>query len=146
MAMGGSRFYIGGTFDLTHAGHYELFRKLKVVFGGRVIVSLNTDAFAARYKRKPILTLKERARAVGACKWVDDVITNWGDENSKPAILLSGATHIVHGNDWPPDDLKRQMGLTDAWLTDHGIDLLLVPYTQGISTSQVIERCRLSQP
>lgn len=135
------RVYVGGTFDLFHAGHVALLRRAKLAFPQtQVIVSLNRDEFAARYKRRPVLTLLERIEVVSACRYVDLAVVNEGDEDSRPAILGTSATHILHGTDWTDDGLKRQMGLTDAWLEEHGVEMLYVPYTDGISTSEIIQR------
>ena len=42
--------YIGGTFDLPHYAHYELFRKAKLICD-YLIVAVNTDEFCERYKK-----------------------------------------------------------------------------------------------
>lgn len=130
--------YIGGTFDLLHKGHIELFKRAKQF--GKVVVSLNTDEFATRYKRKPIMDLGERFILVSACKYVDRVVVNWGDEDSKPAILRSGADIILHGDDWTGEKLMKQMSLTQEWLDKHKIRMEYLPYTKGISTSELIKR------
>lgn len=130
--------YIGGTFDLLHKGHIELFKRAKQF--GKVVVSLNTDKFATRYKRKPIMDLGERFILVSACKYVDRVVVNWGDEDSKPAILRSGADIILHGDDWTGEKLMKQMSLTQEWLDKHKIRMEYLPYTKGISTSELIKR------
>jgi glycerol-3-phosphate cytidylyltransferase len=133
--------YIGGTFDLFHTGHTRLLREAKKVFD-EVVVSLNTDEFATRYKRVPVMTLLERAEVLQSCRYVDRVIVNIGDENSAPAILISGANYIVHGSDWQGDSLLKQMGIDQLWLERNGIELLYLPHTPGISTTQIIERLR----
>jgi len=132
--------YVGGTFDLPHAGHVRLFQRVSQL--GVVVVSLNTDAFTGRYKRVPILNLEERRQVISAIRWVDSVIVNEGDEDSRPAILKSRANYVVHSDDWKPDSLLPQMGLTWEWLHENGIGLVYVPHTDGISTSEIIERCR----
>ena len=77
-----NRIYVPGTFDILHWGHIELFKKAKE--HGTVIVSLNNDAFVERFKRKPILNYREREEMLNACKYVDEVIRNSGDEDSNP--------------------------------------------------------------
>ena len=133
--------YVGGTFDLFHYGHMKFLQQCREY--GPVIVSLNTDDFAARYKREPILSLGERMEALSGCKYVDDVCVNIGDENS--GITIDRITdreiaYIAHGDDWAGDALLRQLGITDQWLQDRAIQMLYVPDTGGISTSEIIGR------
>lgn len=142
------RIYTGGTFDLFHAGHVEFLRRCATV--GDVWISLNTDEFATRYKRKPVLTFEERFKVLESCKYVTEVIRNYGDEDSKPAIEYVNPKYIAHGDDWVGDSLEKQMGITGEWLDDRGIGLLYIAYYPKLSTSEIIERIcscsRLSEP
>jgi glycerol-3-phosphate cytidylyltransferase len=132
------RLYIGGTFDCLHSGHLNLFRRAKEF--GTVIVAINTDEFAERYKRKPFIPFKERFAVLSELRCVDEVVINEGGEDSKPSILKAKATHIVHGDDWKGDSLLKQMQLTQDWLAEHRIEMFYLPYTQGISTSQILAK------
>lgn len=134
--------YIGGTFDLFHVGHVRLLYNASLY--GDVVVALNTDDFAERYKRRPIMTLEERLAVVQACRWVEHVDVNEGGEDSSAAILRVGPEYIVHGDDWKGEALLVQLGITEQFLADHEIRMLYLPYTSEISTSEVIERCRSS--
>lgn len=131
------RIYIGGTFDLLHSGHIKLFKSAHDL--GYVIVSLNTDGFAEEYKRKPVIPLKDRIAVIGSCQYVDEVIINAEGKDSKPAILASKATHILHGDDWTGDSLMTQMGFDEKWLKKYGIELFYLPYTEGVSTTELLE-------
>jgi len=135
-----NRIYVSGTFDLLHWGHIELFKRAKAF--GTVIVSVNKDEFTERYKRKPILTLLERMKMLEGIKYVDEVIVNEGDEDSRISIIKSRATHILHGDDWTGESLMKQMGFDEQWLIDNNIKLLYVPYTKEISTSEILNRCQ----
>lgn len=137
------RGYAGGTFDLFHYGHVDFLWRCKRNCD-YLIVSLNTDEFAARYKRKPILTLDERIESVEGCRHVDQVIVNVDDEDSTTSILAVKASLIFHGDDWPVEGLMQQMGLTMEWLIEHGVGMRYTPYVKGISASDIIERCRQS--
>lgn len=130
--------YVGGTFDLFHAGHVRLLSRASEI--GPVTVSLNRDEFAARYKRQPVMTLSERYEVVASCMFVDRVIINQGDEDSRPAVLASGAQVIVHGDEWPRAGLLRQMRITEPWLDKHRIVLRQIPYTGTVSTSDILRR------
>lgn len=130
-----NRIYVGGTFDCLHSGHINLFKYAKSL--GTVIVSLNTDEFCEEYKRKPLMPLRERIIVVGTNKFVDEVVINEGGYDSKPAILKSKATHILHGDDWTGAEYLKQLGITEAWLKEHNIEVIYSRYTSGISTSKL---------
>lgn len=130
-----------GTFDLTHYGHYRKFKKLKEL-GYYTIAGVTTDKFAESYKRKPHLDLNERMENLRHCKWIDEVIINIGGHDSKRDILFSGANVIVHGEDWSNEDYDKQVGINDAWLRDNKIKRLILPYTKGVSTSELIKRVK----
>lgn len=132
--------YVGGTFDLFHYGHARFLQKCREY--GKVIVAINTDEFCERYKRKPILSLGERIESVRACRWADDVVVNIGDENSWITIDLvkTKISYIAHGDDWTGDSLIKQLGISQEWLDKRDIKMLYVPYTEGISTSDIIGR------
>ena len=136
--------YVGGTFDLTHYGHFELFKRIKEKFrNSKLVVAVNPDEFNERYKGfAPILSLEERMRGVRACGYVDRVIVNWAGEDSKPAILRAKATHILHGDDWKGEALMKQMGLTKEFLEKHKIKLIYLPYTKGISSTSLKARIK----
>lgn len=137
-----TKIYIGGTFDLFHHGHVELFRKAKKI-ADIVIVSLNTDKFNLQYKgKKPIMSLKERMIVVSACRYVDKVDINDGGADSKPAILRNKPDYILHGNDWVGDAYMKQLDVDSGFLKKHKIKLKYVPYTKGISTTELKMRIR----
>jgi glycerol-3-phosphate cytidylyltransferase len=129
------RAYIGGTFDLLHYGHIQLFKNAKEYFK-EIVVSLNTDEFSLRYKKiLPHYSLEQRILMVSSCQYVDTVIINEGCEDSKPAILACKATHIIHGDDWTDNSLMTQMGLTKKFMEENNIKFFYLPYTKGISST-----------
>jgi len=135
--------YTGGTFDLFHAGHVNFLRQCKAIAGeyGRVVVALNTDDFIAQFKgRPPIMSYEERKAVLKSCKYVDYVVPNIGGADSKPSILNVMPDFIVVGSDWAKKDYYKQMQFTQKWLDEHHIILLYVPYTEGISTTELKRR------
>lgn len=129
--------YIGGTFDCLHRGHLALLANARKI-AARVVVGLNSDAFAARYKRPPLMPFADRMAVLSACRLVDDVILNAGDECSAATVLRAGADCVVHGSDWVGESLQRQMGLSDEWLDLHRVTLVILPYTDFVSTTQLL--------
>ncbi len=138
------RVYTGGTFDLWHSGHVNFLRQCKLLSdGGVVIVSLNTDEFIAQFKgNAPIMTYSEREAILHSCKYVDEVVPNTGGVDSKPAILAAKPDIIAIGTDWAKKDYYAQMQFTQEWLDQQKILLVYLPYTEGISTTQVKERMK----
>lgn len=131
--------YTGGTFDLPHPGHYRLLKKASDF--GSVVVSLNTDEFITSYKGKPpVLSYQEREEILLSCKWVDSVVPNIGGKDSTLTIELIKPNYIVIGSDWAKKDYYKQMGFTQDWLDERGIGLIYLPYTQGISSTDIKNR------
>lgn len=135
----GLTVYTGGTFDLFHAGHANFLGRCAEL--GEVTVSLNTDEFIEEYKgKKPILSYKEREKVLLSCRYVDAVIPNFGGADSKPAIEFVQPDLIVIGSDWARRDYYYQMGFEQDWLDERGIALCYIPYTPGISSTDVKAR------
>ena len=136
------KVYTGGTFDLFHAGHANLLRQCRLLAGtGPVVVALNTDEFIAAYKgRPPVVSYDDRAAVLAACRYVNQVVPNTGGADSRPAIEAVSPDLIVIGSDWATRDYHAQMGFTQAWLDERGIALCYVPYTPGISTTDLKAR------
>jgi len=131
--------YTGGTFDLFHAGHANFLYHCKKIVGdsGKVIVALNTNDFVLRTKEVQIIPYEERKRVLEACKYVDQVICNETDEDSKPTILKVMPNFIAIGTDWAVRDYYTQMQFTQKWLDSLNITLLYIPYYTGISSTQI---------
>lgn len=138
--------YTGGTFDLPHAGHVNFLRQCRRIAGeGQVTVALNTDEFIQEYKGKaPIMTYKERAKVLMGLKYVDRVFPNKGGADSKPTIEEVKPDAIVIGSDWAKKDYYSQMQFTQEWLDERDILLIYVPYTEGVSTTNV--KARIAKP
>lgn len=135
----GLKVYTGGTFDLFHAGH-AAFLKRCAEFGS-VTVALNTDEFIHEYKKKPpVMTYEERAEVLLSCRWVDAVISNVAGLDSRVAIELVKPDLIIVGSDWARRDYYKQMNFTQDWLDERGIGLAYIPYTQGISSTDIKAR------
>lgn len=134
------RVWIGGTFDLFHRGHVRFLAAAARY--GDVVVALNTDAFAERYKRKPVMTLAERFTVVGACRYVKWTCVNEAEEDSRPSILHWMPHYIAHGDDWTGEALMSQLGIDQDFLNEHNIRMLYLRYTAGLSTSDIIERIK----
>lgn len=134
------RVYVDMVADLFHAGHIEFLKQARA-FGDYLIVGLDSDEVCASYKRRPILTLEERVKVVEACRFVDEVIPN------VPLVLTDALIEkyhidvVIHGDDFDKAKLDKYYGAAIR----RGI-FVTVPYTKGISTTDIIRRIRSRKP
>ena len=128
-----------GVFDLFHRGHVALLEKSRAL-GDRLVVIVNGDQLTSSYKRAPIMSEQDRLAVVTSCRYVDEaVISNSYDV--RPHIQSWRVTKIVHGDDWGKASYMEQIRCDAAFLAEHGCELVFVPYTKGVSTSDIIQRC-----
>jgi glycerol-3-phosphate cytidylyltransferase-like family protein len=99
---------------------------------------LNSDNLVREYKRKPYYDEENRLALVKACRYVDEAFII--DEfDNKPYIETFKIDAIVHGDDWEYTSYLEQIRVTPEFLEEKRIELVLLPYTKGISTSYLIK-------
>jgi glycerol-3-phosphate cytidylyltransferase len=120
--------------DLFHAGHVSFLKKAKQ-YGDVLIVGLHGDELVSKYKRKPICNIEERKTVVESCKYVNRVICDTPLIITQDFINKHKIDLVVHGDDFDVEKINDFYGEV--------IELnkfITVPYTQGISTSEIIKR------
>lgn len=139
------KIYIGGTFDLFHYGHVNVFKSLKYYLKGevsQVIVAVNSDDFAESYKRRPVMDQYERLAVVNSCKYVDYGFIMDTYENQPFFIEENSPDYIVMGTDWQEKDYLKQLCIDQEFLHRIGAEMVFVPYTEEISTTKIIKRIK----
>lgn len=132
--------YIGGTYDILHAGHIKLFRWAQEQYGF-VVVALNRDEFVERYKgKKPAMSFEQRRVIIRELRSVNLVITNYADEDSTKSIEMIMPNVIVAGSDWTVERLKKQMNLSDEFLSRNRIEVVIFPDSDPIHSSDIKKR------
>lgn len=138
----GLTVYTGGTFDLLHSGHVNFLNRCADL--GNVVVALNTDEFIEAYKgRSPVMTYAEREAVLLGLRAVSDVVPNAGGADSRISIDSVRPDIIAIGSDWARKDYYKQMMFDQDWLDKRGIALLYIPYTPGISTTNIKGRLKV---
>lgn len=126
--------YVGMSADLVHPGHLNILKKAAEL--GDVTVGLLTDAAIASYKRVPFMTFEQRSIVVenikGVCQVVPQTTLDY-----VPNLRQFQPDFVVHGDDWREGvQAKTRQRVIDT-LAEWGGQLIEVPYTQGISSSQL---------
>ncbi len=128
--------YVGMSADLVHPGHLNIIKRASEL--GSVTVGLLTDAAIASYKRLPYMTFEQRREVVECLKGVSRVVPQ-ETLDYVPNLRLYRPDYVVHGDDWR-EGVQRNVrqAVIDA-LAEWGGELVEVPYTKGISSTQLNE-------
>lgn len=122
-----------GVYDLLHIGHVELFRRAKRQ-GDWLIVAVQNSEVVLKYKpqAKLVYTTEERMYMVKAIRYVDEVITYDGVDSIVEQVDFDV---LVTGPDQNHDGFQKAI----SWCKKHGKETVILPRTEGISTSDLKE-------
>jgi len=127
--------FTNGCFDLVHRGHVHLLRAAKAT-GDLLIVALNSDRSISEIKgpKRPIMPETDRIELIAAMEMVDYVVVF--DEPEPTALIdVIKPDVLAKGADWKADKV------VGAELVEKsGGRVVRIPYLQGFSTSEIIER------
>jgi D-beta-D-heptose 7-phosphate kinase/D-beta-D-heptose 1-phosphate adenosyltransferase len=132
--------FTNGCFDLLHPGHVHYLTEARAL-GDALIVALNSDASVRRLKGegRPILNETERAEVMAALAAVDWV-TVFDEDTPRQLIAALLPDVLVKGGDWPIEQIVGREEVEAA-----GGRVLSLPYREGCSTTDIIERIRSRQ-
>lgn len=125
---------VSGSYDILHAGHLSALVKAKS-FGDILVVLLNSDRSVRNYKgpNRPIISQADRAALLAALDCVDYVTIF--DEITPLATLAKLKPDVFcQGRDWGKYCIERSV------VEGYGGKLQLLPWTAGLSTSDLIRR------
>lgn len=134
--MQGKTVYIGMSADLIHPGHLNILRKGAEL--GEVTVGLLTDKAIASYKRLPYMQYEQRRDVVSAIKGVSKVVPQ-ETLDYVPNLRKYRPDFVVHGDDWTQGVQKEVRQSVVETLAEWGGELVEIPYTKGISSTQLNE-------
>lgn len=117
-----------GTFDLLHYGHINLLQRAKAL-GDYLIVVLSSDEFNRNEKNKKCyFNYEQRKALLESIRYVDLVIPENSWEQKRTDVYEYHVDLFVMGSDW--------QGKFD-FLKDEGIEVVYLPRTPEISTTQI---------
>jgi len=126
--------YVGMSADIIHPGHLNIIRRAAEL--GKVTVGVLTDSAIASYKRLPYMTYEQRKEIIEGLKGVDRVVPQ-EQLDYVPNLLKYRPDYVVHGDDWQEGVQKYVRQAVIDTLATWGGQLVEVPYTRGISSTQL---------
>ncbi len=128
--------YVGMSADLVHPGHINIIDQAARL--GDVTIGLLTDKAIASYKRLPHMSYEQRRRVVEHLKGVVRVVPQ-ETLDYVPNLERLQPDYVVHGDDWRTGVQRHTRQRVIEALEGWGGQLVEVPYTQGISSTQLNE-------
>lgn len=129
--------FTNGVFDLLHPGHIDVIKAARAA-GDALVVGVNGDDSVKRLKgeSRPIRSQAERAYVLAALEAVD-IVTVFDEDTPLELIRYLRPDVIAKGGDY---DEATIVGAAEV--RANGGDVVVVPLTQGQSTTSIIERMR----
>ncbi|WP_455095725.1 adenylyltransferase/cytidyltransferase family protein [Prevotella koreensis] len=125
-----------GVYDMLHIGHVNLFRRARKL-GDRLIVAVQSSDFVLKFKpnSKLVYSTEERMYMVKAIRYVDDV------------VMYEGVDDIVKTCDFDvlvtgPDQMHAGFKRAIDWCKEHGKETVVMPRTEGISSTWLKEQIK----
>ena len=127
--------YTDGVYDLFHVGHLNMIQAAKAQCE-KLIVGVHGDDVVEQYKhRKPIINENDRQRIIESIKGVDKAVIN-RFRDKKKLWELHHFNVVFIGDDWKGTERWTRF---EKELGELGVDVIYVPYTKGISTTEIRE-------
>lgn len=128
--------YTDGTYDMFHVGHLNIIETAKE-YCDYLIVAVHGDDVVKEYKPNvPVINENDRRRIVEAIKGVDQAeITRFRDK--KKLWELYHFDVIFIGDDYKGTPRWIQF---EKELNEVGVDVVYIPYTKTISTTEIRQR------
>ena len=124
--------YTSGVFDLFHVGHLNLLLRSKALCD-RLIVGVTTDELVAYKNARPVIPFEQRIEIIKNIRCVDLAIPQ--DDLDKFSMWKKLKFDMMFiGDDWFDTDRFKQY---EDQLTSVGVKIVYLPYTEGVSTSDI---------
>ncbi len=133
--------FTNGCFDILHPGHARYLYSAREL-GDFLMVAVNSDASVRAIKgpSRPILGQDARTEMVAALGCVDGVII-FHEPDPKKVIQHLLPDILVKGGDWKEDQIIGADVVKQA-----GGKVIRIPFSEGFSTTDLINRIRSSIP
>lgn len=128
--------FTDGVYDMFHVGHLNMIRSAKE-HCDYLIVGVHSDEIVEGYKhRKTIINEHDRCEIVGAIKEVDKAVINY--TRDKIELWKKYRFDVIFiGDDWKGTERWNNF---EKVLAEVGVSVEYIPYTQGVSTTQLRQK------
>ncbi len=129
--------FTNGCFDILHIGHVRYLQEASKL-GDILVVGLNADDSVRRLKGpdRPVNNESDRAELLCALEFVDYVVI-FDEDTPYDLINVIQPDILVKGGDYAPDEVVGR-----DIVEDRGGRLVLIPFVDGKSTSNIINKIR----
>jgi len=131
--------YTSMCLDHLHHGHLNIIEECKK--RGKVIVGIMTDESVASYKRVPTIPFEKRFILANSIKGVWKVVPQ-ETLDYRPNLNKYKPDIVINGDDWRTGTQKETRRQVLSWLEENDGELIEIPYTKGVSSTQIIEDFR----
>ena len=128
--------FTDGVYDMFHVGHLNMIREAKK-HCDYLIVGVHSDEIVEGYKnRKTVINENDRRVIVEAIRYVDKAVIN--RTRDKLELFREHNFDVVFiGDDWKGTERWNNF---EKILGQVGVAVEYIPYTKGISTTQIREK------
>jgi rfaE bifunctional protein nucleotidyltransferase chain/domain len=130
--------FTNGVFDVLHRGHATYLAQAREL-GASLVVAINTDASARRLGKgpeRPLNSEQDRAAMLAALESVS-LVTYFDEDTPLQLIRELRPAVLVKGGDYDMDKLAEAQ-----FVRSYGGRALAIPFVQGYSTTQLVNRIR----
>ena len=131
--------FTNGCFDIIHRGHIEVLANTADL-GEKLIIGLNSDSSIKKLKgeNRPIVNEKSRALLLASLTFVDAVVL-FSEETPINLISTLLPAVLAKGGDY---EIETIVG--HEVVQNNGGEVILVPFVNGFSSTDIIERIKNS--
>ena len=138
-AAGKKLVFTNGVFDILHVGHVRYLEQARA-FGDALLVAINSDRTVRELKGegRPLMNEHERAEILAALRMVD-YVTIFDNVSPRSLIAQLLPEVLIKGGDYSLDEIHGREEVESA-----GGRVVNLPFVEGVSTSEIIERMKKS--
>ena len=131
--------FTNGCFDILHVGHVRYLQRARAL-GDALLVAINSDRSvrALKGEGRPVMNEAERAEMLAALACVD-FVTVFEEDSPRRLIAELLPDVLVKGGDYALGEIHGREEVEAA-----GGRVLALPFVEGASTTNIIERIKKS--